>query len=286
MAKCASCGRNLGGFSFGKRLCRWCVDYEAGKRGDAKGDDIQRVMPTPWKKSDALGGVTFNQLFVGINLLVFLAMVGSGISLMSGPNRLEMVHWGGNFGPLTLSDEPWRIVTYMFLHYGLIHIGFNLWCLWDLGALAESLYGDWTFAVVYLLCGLGGGVMSVWWHPGSVSAGASGAIFGLAGALIASLKLGDFSLPRAMISGSLRSVVAFAGYNLVFGAISGFTDNACHIGGLLTGLILGALIAVAAPNRDQIFRRLAICLAMLLLLVGAFVWTRSYYGVPSPWRFF
>jgi hypothetical protein len=81
-------------------------------------------------------------------------------------------------------------------------------------------------------------------------------------------------------------VLAFAGYNLVFGAVMGFTDNACHIGGLLTGLILGALIAVVAPDRDQIFRRVAICLAILLLLVGAFVWTRSYYGDPSPWRFF
>jgi rhomboid protease GluP len=284
MAKCASCGRNLGGFSFGKKLCRWCVDYEAGKRGDGN-DEFQRVMPTPWKKS-ATSSVSFNQLFVGINLLVFLAMVGSGISLMSGPSLPEMVRWGGNFGPLTLTSEPWRIVTYMFLHYGIIHIGFNLWCLWDLGALAESLYGDWTFAIVYLLCGLGGGVVSVWWHPGGVSAGASGAIFGLAGALIASFKLGDFSLPRPMISAALRSVVAFAGYNLVFGAIAGFTDNACHIGGLLTGLVLGALIAIAAPDRDQIFRRMAICLLIFLLLFGAFVWTRGYYGVPSPWRFF
>jgi len=278
MAKCSSCGRNLGGFPLGKKLCRWCVEYEAAKKGETKGDEVQRVMPTPWKRSEALGGVSFNQLFVGVNLLVFLAMVGSGISLMSGPNSQQMIHWGGNFGPLTLGGEPWRIITYMFLHYGIIHFGFNMWCLWDLGTLAESLYGDWTFAVLYVLSGIGGGVVSLWWHPASVSAGASGAIFGVAGALIASLKLGDFSLPRPMIAGTLRSVVMFAGYNLVFGAISGRTDNACHIGGLVTGLVLGALIAVVAPDRHEVFQRITVCLAVLAIVAGAGWWVNQSLG--------
>lgn len=278
MAKCSSCGRNLGTFSFGKKLCRWCVDYEAQRRGEGKNDEFQRVMPTPWSRSQTLGGVSFNQLFVGVNLLVFMAMVGGGLSLMNGPNPQQMIHWGGNFGPLTLGGEPWRLVTYMFLHYGLIHIGFNMWCLWDLGNLAESLYGDWTFAVVYLLCGLGGGIASLWWHPNSVSAGASGAIFGLAGALIASFKLGEFSLPRNAISGVLRSVVMFAGYNLVFGAFWGRTDNACHIGGLVTGLVLGALIAKIAPERDAIAKRVVVCGFVLLIVVGCWSWVNRSYG--------
>ena len=126
----------------------------------------------------------------------------------------------------------------MFLHIGVIHIAFNMWCLWDLGALAESLYGHWTFASVYLISGVAGSVASVAWHPGTVSAGASGAIFGIAGALIASFYLGEFSLPRAAIQPSLRSVIMFAGYNLLFGAVSGRTDNAAHIGGLVCGLAL------------------------------------------------
>ena len=252
------------------------MEHEKAQRGESGEDQIQRVMPTPWKKSVAAGG-SFHQLIVGVNLLVFLAMVGSGISI-SGPDLMQMIHWGGNYGPLTLGGQPWRLVTYMFLHYGIIHIGFNMWCLWDLGALAESLYGDWTFAIVYLLCGLGGGVASLWWHPASVSAGASGAIFGVAGALIASLKLGEFSLPRNMIGGTLRSVVMFVGYNVVFGALWGRTDNACHIGGLLTGLILGALIAVVAPDRHEIFKRIAICVAVLLLVAGCGSWVRSSRG--------
>lgn len=265
MAKCSSCGRQIG-FSFGKKLCRWCVEYQATQRGDTKNSEVQRVMPTPWRQSESVSS-SFNYLFIGINLLVFLAMIGAGFPIM-GPSPQQMIPWGANFGPLTLGGEPWRLLSYMFLHYGIIHFGFNMWCLWDLGALAESLYGDWVYAIVYILCGLGGGICSVWWHPNGVSAGASGAVFGIAGALIASLKLGEFSLPRPMIAGTFRSVIMFAGYNLVFGAISGRTDNACHIGGLLTGLALGALIAVVAPDRNNILRRLGICAAVLAIMLG------------------
>src|SRR5260370_22111755 len=107
-----------------------------------------------------------------------------------------------------------------------------MWCLWDLGRLAESLYGHWTFGAVYLITGLAASVTSVAWHPTGLSAGASGAIFGIAGALISSFYLGEFSLPRAAVAGTLRSVVMFAGYNLVFGAMWGRTDNAAHVGGL------------------------------------------------------
>jgi len=280
MAKCTSCGRDLGAFAFGKKLCRWCVEYERSKRGEGDSEEYQRVMPTPWSRSEALGGVTFNQLFIGINLLVFLAMVGSGISLMDGPNPAQMIHWGANFAPLTLLGQSWRLVTYMFLHYGLIHIGFNMWCLWDLGMLAESMYGDWTFAIVYLLCGIGGGVASLWWHPGAVSAGASGAIFGLAGALLASFKLGEFSLPQNLIAGVKRSMVAFIGYNIVLGALWGGTDNACHVGGLITGLMLGALIAVMAPDRDSLGKRIVSLALVLFVIAGAWMWIRHSFGLP------
>src|SRR5437899_34237 len=104
MAKCTSCGRDLG-FKFGKKLCRWCVEHEAAQRGELGDDQFQRVMPTPWKRSTALAGGSFDQLFIGVNLLVFLAMVGSGISMM-GPSSSQMIHWGGNFGPLTLGGQP------------------------------------------------------------------------------------------------------------------------------------------------------------------------------------
>jgi rhomboid protease GluP len=155
-----------------------------------------------------------------------------------------------------------------------------MWCLWSLGRLAESVYGHWTFAAVYLICGLAASLASVMWHaPISVpSVGASGAIFGIAGALIASFYLGEFSLPRAAVSGMLRSVVAFVGYNLFFGAVIGSIDNAAHIGGLLMGLLLGALIAKAAPAHDDFLRRIAVLLVGALLVAGGGMWLQRTHA--------
>jgi tetratricopeptide (TPR) repeat protein len=102
---------------------------------------------------------------------------------------------------------------------------------------------------------------------------------GIAGALIASFYLGEFSLPRAALSGTLRSVVVFVGYNLFFGAVIARTDNAAHIGSLLMGLLLGALIAKVAPGHDDVLRRIAVLLVGALLVVGTVMWlqrSRAY----------
>ena len=149
-----------------------------------------------------------------------------------------------------------------------------MWCLWNLGRLAESVYGHWTFAAVYLIAGLASSLASLIWHASSpvASVGASGAIFGIAGALIASFYLGEFSMPRAAISGMLRSVVAFVAYNLFFGAVVSGIDNAAHVGGVLMGLLLGALIAKVAPGHDDFLRRIAVLLVGALLVVGGAMW--------------
>jgi rhomboid protease GluP len=166
----------------------------------------------------------------------------------------------------------------MFVHGGILHIAFNMWCLWDLGALCESLYGPWTYVGLYFISGIAGGLASVWWHPYGVSVGASGAIFGLAGALIASLKLGEFSLPRTAISGVLRSLLVFVAFNLIWGFLSTLTDNAAHLGGLLAGAMVGALVAALAPDRRAIGRRVvALGLAAALVGVG-WLWVNHTRG--------
>jgi rhomboid protease GluP len=223
------------------------------------------------------------QAIFGINVAVFIAMLLAGVSMLDNPSGQDLVHWGANFGPLTVGGQWWRLLTCVFVHGGLLHIGFNMWCLWSLGRIAESVYGHWTFAVVYLISGLAASLASVIWNPSILSVGASGAIFGIAGALIASFYLGEFSLPRAAMSGTLRSVVVFVGYNLFFGAVIARTDNAAHIGGLLMGLLLGALIAKVAPAQDDFLRRIAVLLVGALVVFGGVMWlqhSRAYmlYG--------
>lgn len=278
MANCIRCGRQLPGLSFGKKVCQWCVQHEAAQRGEIADDARQPVMATPWvRRSESTIGLT--QIIFGINVAVFLGMALSASTIMDFSPQ-ETIRWGANFGPYTLSGEWWRLLTCVFVHGGIIHIAFNMWCLWNLGALSESLYGRWTYAVIYLICGVGASLASVAWHPGAPSVGASGAIFGLAGALIAAFKLGEFSVPRSALSGTLRSLAMFVVYNLIFGAAIGTTDNAAHVGGLVTGLILGALIALIAPQHNHDGRRFFIFLLMIFALTGGAVELAHSHGLP------
>ena len=278
MANCIRCGRQLPHLSF-KKICQWCVQHEAAQRGEESDDAPQRVIPAPWVKREA--SISLTQLILGANAMVFIAMVAA-----SGPSldftRQVMLHFGANYGPLTLSGEWWRLVTYMFLHGGIFHIAINMWCLWNLGTLCEDLYGRWTYAAIYLITGIAGGLTSVAWNPRVLSVGASGALFGLTGALIASFYLGEFSLSGISIRGTLSSLLFFAGFSLFFGFVDPRIDNGCHIGGLVSGLALGALIARLAPQQDAPLRRVTVVAVVALALLTAGFGVRQWRGGPMP----
>ncbi len=182
-------------------------------------------------------------VLVAINVIWFIAMVAKGASLTQ-PTTDQLLRWGANFGPLTLTGQWWRLLTAMFVHIGIVHLALNMWCLWDLGLLAEYLYGRRTFLALYLMSGLAASVVSLARNSLVVSAGASGAIFGLAGALIATLYLGRLAAPRGALRTSLISLLAFAGYNLAYGFFKGGIDNGAHIGGLISGLLLGSVLSL------------------------------------------
>jgi rhomboid protease GluP len=261
-------------FSF-KKVCPWCVQHEAAQRGELDENARQPVITAPWVQRES--SVTLTQVLFGANVMVFIAMVIASGPSLDFTGQVEL-HFGANYGPLTLSGDWWRLVTYMFLHGGVMHIAFNMWCLWDLGRLCESLYGRWTFAAIYLITGVAGGLASVAWNPEVLSVGASGAIFGLAGALAASFYLGEFSIPKVAIQGTLRSLLFFIGFNVVFGAMIPGIDNACHGGGLVSGLILGALIARMAPQHDSPRRAgilVAVALAIAVAAFGVHRWRGS-----------
>lgn len=274
MANCAQCGRKLPPFSL-RKICEWCVRHEAAKRGEESEDTIQPVMPAPWVGTGS-SPMMVTQALLALNVLVFVIMAMQGIGL--DPPTQALIDRGANYAPYTLGGQPWRLVTALFLHSGFLHIFFNMWCLWDLGALCESLYGHATFALVYLISGVGSSLASVWWHPVIPSVGASGAVFGIVGALIASYYLGEFTMPRFAIRGHLRSLLIFVVYSALFGRISGRIDNAAHIGGLMTGLVFGALIARVAPESGGL-RRAGAILLVAVAVAGCGAWlyqSRSY----------
>ncbi len=250
-----------------KKICPWCVQHEAAQRGEIDENAKQPVITAPWVQGES--SITLTQVLVGANVMVFIAMVIASGPSLDFTNKVMDV-FGANYGPFTLSGQWWRLVTYMFLHGGLMHIAFNMWCLWDLGRLCESLYGRWTFAAIYLITGVAGGLASVAWNPEVLSVGASGAIFGLAGALAASFYLGEFSIPKIAIQGTLRSLLFFIGFNVLFGAVVSGVDNACHVGGLASGLILGALIARVAPQHDSPRRVGVLAMVALAVALAAF----------------
>ena len=190
---------------------------------------------------------------IGLNVAIFALMALLGFPLSGLIERqttglgLQLFALGANYGPATLGGQWWRLLSSTFIHIGIIHLALNMQCLWQLGRLTERLYGNWAFLTLYALSGLGGGVASLWWNPNVLSAGASGAIFGVAGGLVAFLYLGKLPLHRAATRSILSSTLIFVGYNLLYGFTSTGIDNAAHIGGLVTGALVGALLTRPLP---------------------------------------
>jgi len=281
MANCIRCGRQLPPLSF-KKICQWCVRHEAAQRGED--DESQPVITQPWVRGEST--VTLTRVIFGANIAVFLAMLfatGQPLAFLNPEQAFPgqvLVPYGANFAPFTLSGDWWRLVTYMFLHGGIIHIAINMWCMWNIGTLCEDLYGRWTYAAIYLITGIAGGLASAAWNPRVLSVGASGALFGLSGALIASFYLGEFSLSGISIRGTLTSLLFFTGFSLYFGFVDPMIDNGCHIGGLVSGLALGAVIARIAPQSDAPLRRAAVVGVVAVAVLAAGLGVRQWRGTP------
>lgn len=203
-------------------------------------------------------------ILTGINVAVFIGMVLTGGSIM-GFSSQQTILWGGNFGPLTLGGEYWRLVTAGFVHGGLLHIAFNMWCLWSIGQLSERLFGSWITFAIYILTGVGGSLLSVGWNPMRFEVGASGAIFGIAGALLSGIKFGHVSVSSAQKRSILSSLVFFVGFNLFLGGAIPGIDNMCHLGGLVSGLIFGVPLATASASGKKSFEWATIVLAALVM---------------------
>ena len=227
------------------------------------------------------------------NVAYYLVMVGAGVNWQS-PRTLDLLQWGGNFAPLTLTGDWWRLITSMFMHGGLVHLALNMLMLFQLGQIVEWRYGSLRFAVIYLLSGLGGGIASALWngyhqvgsslnvggtvmqvqnlHP-AVSVGASGAIMGLAGAWLITRWLEP---PDAHRSGDVKTIGQVILVNLAIGFVVSGIDQSAHLGGLLAGLLSGFLLM-------RIGTRPRVMLGPLFaLLLGVFGTAAAIAVVSAP----
>jgi membrane associated rhomboid family serine protease/Flp pilus assembly protein TadD len=176
-------------------------------------------------------------VLLSLNVAIFALMELSG-----GSKTPEvLVNFGASYGPFIRRGEYWRLVMPMFLHIGWIHLTLNSLALYVLGRILESVYGYGRFAVIYVASGIGGALLSITLSS-SVSAGASGAIFGLAGAMLTTGYLHRSAVPRRWRRAFGGGIVPIIILNLALGFSIPGIDNWGHLGGLATGMVLSALI--------------------------------------------
>lgn len=265
MPKCLKCGTELAVNEEGVApvLCDRC----AGKATSRASLSMN---------AGALLNFPATSLLMAINIGVFLAMPVFGVNPLS-PSGEGLVRMGGNYGPLTIGGEYWRLLTAGFVHAGFLHIAINMWCLWSLGRLAERLFGSWQTLCIYLVTGVGGALLSIAYDPERLSVGASGAVFGIAGALIAGLKFGDFAISWREQRATLSSIVLFTVISFVWGMQSGSTDNMCHLGGFITGLLLGLPLGAFA-RRHKLLQLATVLVTAGVLFAAGRELTQTHQG--------
>jgi rhomboid protease GluP len=253
MPSCLKCGTPLAVNEEGVApvLCDRCAGVATGRA----------------RRSMAVGGAWRYPVTTGLIAINVVAFV-----LQQVPG-LNVTYWGMNIGPLTLTGEYWRLFTAGFLHGGIFHIAVNMWCLWSLGHLSERLFGKWQTFAIYMLTGVGGALLSIAYNPNHAELGASGAVFGIVGAVMAGVKFGDLNISAGEKRAIFSSVVTFAVLNFVLGfstfgnSIFGRVDNMAHLGGFVSGLLVGLPLGAFA-RRHQLWQLATVVITSLVLFAA------------------
>ncbi len=217
-------------------------------------------------------------ILVGLNVLIFLLMVATGVDWLN-PSITSLIQWGANYGPYTSNGQGWRLFTCCFLHIGAFHLFFNMWALLSVGPLMERLLGNTGFAILYVVSGLCGSILSLRWDPLVVSAGASGAIFGVYGAMLGFLVLHKHTMPVPIYRNVWKSGVAFLIFNFLFGWSVPGIDMAAHLGGALAGFVGGLLLSQPVDEHTQ---RMRWWRNLLLVVFAAVMIAPAFFFLPKP----
>ncbi len=219
-------------------------------------------------------------LLIAANVLVFVLVGAGGAGWMDADGR-ALIRWGSNFGPLTADGQWWRLLTAMFLHGGLVHLGVNMLTLADVGRLCERLHGTFRFLLLYFVSGLLGSAASVWWNPSVNSVGASGALFGVLGATLVYMLDKRNAVPPAAMKAHVATLGVFVVYGLANGFASKGIDNFAHLGGLVGGLVCGWALAPRARSDWRAIGGLAACVLAIAGLALATPNTRADYDTEN-----
>ncbi|MGZ4841623.1 MAG: rhomboid family intramembrane serine protease [Candidatus Angelobacter sp.] len=271
MPSCLKCGTPLPVNEEGVApvLCDRCAGVATGRARKTMSTGTLRDFPA-------------TTALLAINITVFVGMVATGAGFMNFDPRAAL-RWGGNYGPLTLSGEYWRLITAGFVHGGLFHVAVNMWCLFSLGQLSERLFGKLQTFFIYLLTGVGGALLSIAHDPRHMEVGASGAVFGIAGALLAGVKFGNLAISAGEKRAVTSSMIFFVGLNFLLGsgisALGSNIDNMCHLGGFVTGLLVGVPMGGFA-QRHKIFQWATLLVTGIILTVG-YKELENKYGIPE-----
>jgi membrane associated rhomboid family serine protease len=220
-------------------------------------------------------------LLIVANIGMFVLMVARGVNPFE-PTVKSLIDWGAAYGPKVASGQWWRLLTSMFLHIGILHLVMNMWALVSLGRLVERAQGTVAFITVYVLSGWTGSAVSVAMKPFTVSAGASGAIFGVCGVLVALIAFPRRSLPAQVLRPLRNSTLVILAFNLWFGLTNSHVDLAAHVGGFACGLVCGAILNHELSREARAatrFRTATVAVAGAAVLATA---TASLQGRTMP----
>ena len=231
-------------------------------------EEIEKVM----KQSRSNLYVTYG--IIAINVVVFILMVIAGAEIFNVTNTLVHVKWGSNVTVLTLSGEWWRLITSTFIHFGIIHLAMNMYALYTAGVYLEPMLGKTKYIAAYFCTGIIAGIVSLWWHKEGINgAGASGAIFGLYGVFLSLLFTN--LIPKQVRTALLQSIGIFVVFNLFYGMKSGI-DNAAHIGGLLSGFVIGFIFYLELSGKINIRKPMVTVLLTILTVAGTWYFLTNY----------
>jgi len=225
-------------------------------------------------------------LLAGLNILVFVIMAVAGVNIIN-PTIDDLLRFGSNFGPKTTGGEWGRLLSCTFVHVGLVHLVMNMLVLITGGPLVERMLGNVGFLIMYLVSGLAGSLTSLFWHPLTVSAGASGAIFGIYGALLGILLRQQGTVPAEAMTRLRNSGLGFLLMNLVYGLSQPHIDFAAHLGGLAGGFVCGVIMGQAFTPETRSRRPLrnfaALVFGVAIVAGGVFgasAWYKDLAAAP------